>query len=339
MATEYTKEPTKAVSERMSASTKRTTTGGGGGSVQPTPIAAIPAQEALPPPMSLAQIEGLYAPLRRDIETLPPPEPAPVPPQTRPLSAFLAVLGANLGASLLRNPGAAQQVTDFLIQKEQERKAVQAQNYARDLAFNQDKRMRLVQIRGQALETALKAALEANDAERAAKIAQNLSKLQAEVQVESIIPAAGAEELKQIEAQGKQARLTEETKAAAARTEEEKRAEKPLTTKEYLAARTAVMRNKQLDVEVERKFNFFGLKFGPRTGTPSEREEEAETIDVATIKNGEEVAKKGAKANLKRSILKRLGLLGKPAPEFTPTELQLLRDELAKYGLTPGDVQ
>jgi 2-keto-4-pentenoate hydratase/2-oxohepta-3-ene-1,7-dioic acid hydratase in catechol pathway len=141
-----------------------------------------------------------------------------------------------------------------------------------------------------------------------------------------------------IQEEGRQQRLTNAQKATLTAEEEKSAASKPLTTKQYLDARNAVARNKELDEKTTSRWKAFGmsLPFGPRDATPTEREEQMEQIDVATIKNGEPTAVKAAKANLKRSVLKRLGLLGTPV---NPEGRALLQNELQQYGLTMADMQ
>jgi hypothetical protein len=141
-----------------------------------------------------------------------------------------------------------------------------------------------------------------------------------------------------IQEEGRQQRLTNAQKATLTAEEEKSAASKPLTTKQYLDARNAVARNKELDEQTVSRWKIRGitLPFGPRSATPTEREEQMEQIDVATIKNGEPTAVNAAKANLKRSIAKRLDVLGKPV---TAEILESIRVELENYGLTPADVR
>jgi hypothetical protein len=330
----YTQEPSKTVKEKFSAtSTTRPAREERG--VVPTKGKPVGGQAALPPPVSLAQIEGMYEPLRKEIEALPPPAAQPVPPQTKPLAAFLSVLGANLGASLLRNPQVAQQATEYLLQKEQERKATVAQNYATDLAFNQNKRNQLVQIRGQALETALKAALESNDSERAAKIGQNLAKLQGEIQTGMVIPAAGKEELKQIEETGRQARMTQAERIRLEWEKAEGIATKPLTPQQFQKAIDDVNKNKELTTE---EHGFFGNIWRSLFGGENKlsKRDMLKGAYVTGLIAGEPAVQGTAKRRLTTMVVSELGLLKKypdPNTPFSPEDEQKVLRAFADLGL------
>lgn len=334
MATAYTQDPQKSVKEKFSA------TMGGKDATSEAPIAPTkskksPPQEALPAPVSLQAIEGMYAPLRREIEALPPPAAQPVPPQTRPLNAFLSVLGANLGATLLHNPEIAQKATDYLLQKEQERKAIEAQNYATDLAFNQNKRNQLIQIRGQALETALKAALDANDTERAAKISQNLAKLQGEIQKETIIPAQGAEELKQIQERGRQERLVNAEQIRLQWDKAEGLSAKPLTAQQFQKAIDDVNKNKELTTEETGFFSEILTKLFGGNKKVGKRDM-LKGAYVTGLIAGEPDVKSAAKRRLITMVWSELGLMKKypdPKTPLAPEDELKVRKAFADLGL------
>jgi hypothetical protein len=259
-----------------------------------------------------------------------------VPPATPPLNAFLALLGGHLGASLLRDPGAADKVFNYLEQKEQEQKTIEAQNYAQDLAFSQSKRSQLIQIRGKALEAALTAAIEANDTERAAKISENLQKLQGEIQAETVIPAQTAGGLEEIKERGKQERLTLADQLRAKLEEEAAKGQlKPLTGKEFLKSIDDINKNKELTTAQEGILGpFFRSIFGgdKKVG----KRDMLKAAFVTGIMAGEPAVKADAKRRLLMTIYGELGWLGKRdvSKEFTPQEEAKVAAKLAEYGLS-----
>jgi hypothetical protein len=329
---DYIQAPTQAVKEKFSLAGK----GSSPREVQPIapPQVGKVAETAIPPPLSMQQVSSFYEPLRQEIESLPPPEHAPVPAATPPLNAFLAVLGATLGASLNRNPAGAQQVSDYLIQKEQERKAIEAQNYARDLAFNENKRNQLIQVRGQALETSLQAAIQANDTERAAAIAKNLEVLRGQVATQMTEPAKTAGELTVEKERGRQARLT---LADNIRMQLEKTAEmqnKPMTAQQFAAAIDAVNKNKELTTEEEGLLGPWWRKiFGGKR--PLDKREAIKGVQVTALLAGEPNVRSAAKRRLVTSVLSDLGLdkRYKANEPFTPEDEAKFRKAFADLGL------
>lgn len=330
----YTENPVAAVKRSFTVSGS---TGGGepgpGGTAKPP---KVPKADALPPPLSTSTIESLYQPLRQEIEALPPPTPRDVPPPTPALNSFLSLLGANLGASLLRDPAAADKIFGYMQEKEQQRQTIQAQNYAQDLAFSQNKRAQLVAVRGKALETALQVAIQSNDTERAAKIAENLQKLQGEIQAQTVIPAQTGMHLEVAKEEGKQARLTlaeqlriklEETAAAGEL--------KPITGKEFLKSIDDINKNKELGTSQE------GL-LGPLLRSVFGGEKKVGKRDmlkasfVTGIMAGDPGVKADAKRRLLMTIYSDLGWLGKKdvSKTLTAAEEAQLAGKLAEYGVT-----
>jgi hypothetical protein len=335
---DFVAAPSETVKRKFSASVS---TSGGGDTTAP----AIPgvgladvAQQPVPQTgPSQADIASFFQPLLDQVQNERAPLSRPVPAETSPTGTFLGLLAGNLATTFSKNPAFAEQSQRYLAEQERKRQAISEQNYADELTFSKEKKNRLIVIRGQILETQLEKAIKEGDQERALVISTNMAKLQEGLQRESQKQKAEQEKAL-IGARGAEDRKTNAAQAKIKMEEEKAAAGKPLTTKEYLAARNAVARNKELDEKTRSKWKAFGipLPFGPRDATPTEREEEAEGIDVATIKNGEPTAQRAAKANLKRSILKRLGLLGTTA---SPEAKMLVRAELEKYGLTTADLR
>jgi hypothetical protein len=261
----------------------------------------------------------------------------PVPADISPIGTFLGLLAGNLASTFAQNPAFAQQAQQYIADQARQKQAIEEQNYANQLANDVDKRNKIISIRGQILEKTLDEAIKSGDFERANVASQNLFKFQEGIKRESDKQAAQREKTL-IQERGRQERLTESTKASLKTEEEKTQASKPLTTKQYLDARNAVARNKELDEKTVSQWKIAGitLPFGPRGTTPTEREEQMEQIDVATIKNGEPTAVNAAKANLKRSILKRLERLGVPADAEGKAAVAA---ELQQYGLTNQDVR
>lgn len=333
---DYVTAPTAKVKEKF------TVTGSQSGkpvNAGPSPTVSkgkVPPPAALPPPLSMQAIDQMYAPLRKEIEALPPPTPAPVPQKTPALNAFISALGANLGAALTRNPAMGQQVTDYMIQKEQERKAAEAQNYATRLAFDQNKRNQLIQIRAQSLETALKGAMEANDSERAAKIAENLHKLQAEVQANVLIPAETEKGIKIAQEEGRQQRLNIAATVKAALEKETEGIGKPLTAQQLQKAIDDVNKNKELTTQEN---GFFGNIWQSLFGGDKKvgKKDMLKGAYVTGLIAGEPQVRSTSKRRLLTMVYSELGLLKKYKPDepFKPADEAAVRKALADLGLDP----
>lgn len=336
--TNYTTSPVETVKRKFSSSVQ--TTGGEPGAsptIPPINIADLASQSISQAGPSPEEIAAFYKPIIDQIQNESQPLSRPVPADISPTGTFLGLLAGNLATTFTQNPAFAQQAQRLLAENEQKRQAIEEQNYAQGLAFDAAKRDKLITIRGKILETQLDKAIKDGDTERALAISKELGKFQEGLSREGQRQKAEQEKAL-IGERGRQERLTERTKAEVKASEEAAAAGKPLTTKQYLDARNAVARNKELDEKTTSRWKFYGvpLPFGPRAATPTEREEQMEQIDVATIKNGEPTAVKAAKANLKRSVLKRLGLLG---TAVTPEARNQVILELQQYGLTPADVK
>jgi len=336
--TTFTTAPSETVKRRFSASVE---TSGGDPGASPTipPInTADLAQQSVPDTgPSQAEIEAFYKPLLDQVQNQQQPLSRPVPSDISPVGTFLGLLAGNLASTFAQNPAFAQQAQQYIADQSRQKQAIEEQNYANQLANDVDKRNKIISIRGQILEKTLDEAIKSGDFARANVASQNLFKFQEGIKRESDKQTAEREKA-QIQERGRQERLTERTKASLKTEEEKTAARKPLTTKQYLDARNAVARNKELDEKTVSQWKVFGvaLPFGPRGATPTEREEQMEQIDVATIKNGEPTAVNAAKANLLRSVLKRVGLLGGAINEEGKRRLD---QELQQYGLTRADLR
>ena len=312
----------------------------GGGDTTATTVPPINTADLAPQTVASAgpsqnEIAQFFQPLLEHIQNEQTPASRPVPADVSPTGTFLGLLAGNLAATFAQNPAFAQQAHQYLAEQEQRRQTIQEQNYAQDLAFNAEKRNKLISIRGQILETQLTKAINDGNLVQANALSKELTKFQEGIKRESQREEA-QQGIAKIQEQGRQERLTQAQKVTLTAKEEAAAAGKPITTKQYLDARNDVAKNKQLPSDITH--TFFGLNnpwIGNRAPTPSDRELALEQIDVSTIKNGEPTATRGAKANLKRSILKRLNLLGTTA---SPQAREAVRAELEQYGLTPGDL-
>src|SRR5882672_2937982 len=304
----YTADPVAAVKESFTLS------GSGGGDAGPGGRAPTPKAQpavALPPPLSTATIESLYQPLRHDIETLPPPAARPVPPPPPALNSFLSLLGANLGASLLRDPGAADKIFGYMQEKEQQRQAIEDQNYAQNLAFNENKKAQLVAIRGKALETALQVAIQSNDAERAAKIAENLHRLQAETQAQTVIPAMSSLQIEKAKEIGRQQRLTlaDQIKMKLEATTASGKLQ-PITGKDFLKSIDDINKNKELTTHENGLLG--GLLQGIFGGDKKvSKKDMLKASFVTGIMAGDPGVKADAKRRLLMTVYSDLGWLGR----------------------------
>jgi len=329
----YTADPVAAVKESFTLS------GSGGGDAGPGGRAPTPKAQpavALPPPLSTATIESLYQPLRHDIETLPPPAARPVPPPPPALNSFLSLLGANLGASLLRDPGAADKIFGYMQEKEQQRQAIEDQNYAQNLAFNENKKAQLVAIRGKALETALQVAIQSNDAERAAKIAENLHRLQAETQAQTVIPAMSSLQIEKAKEIGRQQRLTlaDQIKMKLEATTASGKLQ-PITGKDFLKSIDDINKNKELTTHENGLLG--GLLQGIFGGDKKvSKKDMLKASFVTGIMAGDPGVKADAKRRLLMTVYSDLGWLGKKdvSKILTPQEEAQLSNKLAEYGVT-----
>jgi len=334
---DFVGQPSETIKRKFSVSGSTT-----GGDTTAPPIPPISTADLGQQPVpqsgpSQEQIAAFYQPLLDQIQNEAQPLSRPVPAQVAPLGTFLGLLAGNLATTFSQNPAFQQQAQNYLAEQTQKREAIQEQNYAQNLTFDQAKKNKLITIRGQILEKQLDEAIKKGDLAAANAASQNLYKFQEGIKRESDKQEADRRKAL-IQVQGAEDRKTAGVKAKLSAEEEAAKANPVLTTKDYLGARNAVARNKNLDEKTHSKWKLFGitLPIGPRDATPTEREEEAEGIDVATIKNGEPTAQRAAKANLKRSILKRLDLLGKaPSAEA----MAQVKAEVEKYGLTLGDLR
>lgn len=333
----YTTNPSQKVKEKFSASLTS------GAEIGPGPAIPKPAKTtraALPPPMSIDQIDSYFEPIRKEIQALPPPEAAPVPPKTPALTAFLSVLAGNLGASLTRNPAQAEQIQNYLLEKDKERKAAEAQNFASRVAFDQNRRNQLISIRAQALDTALQEAIKSGDSERAAKIAENQLKLGADLKATVETPAETAGKIAVTQEEGRQQRMT---LAAAARLAIEKETEgtgKPLTPQQFQKAIDDVNKNKELTTE---EHGLLGNLWRMLVGGDNKINKRDMLMGtyVTGFLGGETSVQDTSRRRLLSMIYAQLGLLKKykdPKTPFSPEDEAKVRKALTDVGLDPDEV-
>jgi len=328
----YVSQPTATVREKFTVSG-----GGKKGDAGPSPIVRkgkVPPQAALPPPLSMDQIDKFYSPIRDELNALPPPQPMPVPPHTPPLNAFLSLLAGNLGSSLTRNPAQAQQISEYLINKEQERKAIESQNFATRVAFDQNRRNQLIAIRAKSLDTALEEAIKSGDTERAAKIAQNQMKLGSELKAEVETPAETQGRIAQEQERGRQDRLTLAEQLRLTLEKETGSAGKPLTAQQFQKAIDDVNKDKELTTEEHGVLGNVWRYFFGGNNKVNKRDMLRGTY-VTGLLAGESGVRQVSKRRLTTMLLADLGFLKKykPGQDFTPDDEAKVRKAFADLGL------
>jgi hypothetical protein len=332
----YVTSPGEAIKQRFSI-------GLTGGQNEP-PIAPFTLgaggfqQSPIPPPVSQDEIQRQFAPLIQEVQGEEAPTPREAPSPLNPWMVFASALAANMGSSLTKNPLFAQQFAQNMEQDQKRRQAIEDENYANELLFSKEKRTRLFAIRGQALETALKQAIDANDMERAAKIAQNLETHRASIE-KQLLPAKQAAEEHGIRVKGEEDRKLERLKILLENTKST--AGKPLTMDQFQDnVRNAIaLKEDQLPVTQE-GWNILGIQttFGQKK---IKKQDVLDRIYAEGALSGDQSVSVAAKRNLILSISQRLGV--DPAKAFafangntkalTKDEQAKFDAELAKYGL------
>ena len=333
----YLNAPSATVKKKFSASSSRT----GGGDTAPVTMPTFEnpdvAASPLPAPgIGPEDISSYYQPLLSDIQSEAAPAPRSVPAEVTPMGTFLGLLAGNLASTFGQDPHFAAQAQQYLADYNEKRQKAEDANYVNALEFDKARRNRLTTLRGQILDNQLEIAIQQKNEERQLAILKEKSKLDESLARERQRQDA-AQRQALVQESGRQERMTERTKASVRAEEEKRTADKPLTTKEYLQALNDVAKNKELPQgspwRTGAHVNLFGLNFNDTA--PTSKEEALERIHATAILNGEPKTKAAAKENLKRSILKRLGYLGKSP---TPESKEQSRLELEKLGLTPADV-
>lgn len=305
----YTNAPTEAVSKSFSAS--MSASGGGPDTVIPP----IPKDEALPAPISSNEISKAFAPLMAEIQGQKGPKGRPVPPPTPALATFLSVLAGSLGAQLTKDPRVEESVIQTLTSHEEQRQAIQNQNYAQDLLFNQQKANQRLAAMGQQLEADLAAATSAKDTERMMKVNQNLEKLKGFMQ--------GRTEMIRGNEDRKTARVTAAMKA------KEGELAATLEPKDYAARRGELITSKE--VPADKGGMFFGW------GQTHPKREELAQLDKEALHSGNEKTIVAAKRNIQQAVLKDLGFANKA--KYTKLESKAIVDSLRRiYDLSPDEV-
>jgi hypothetical protein len=279
------------------------------------------------------EMKAFFQPLLDQVQNEQTPLSRPVPADVSPIGTFLGTLAGNLASTFAQNPAFAQQAQQYLAEQHKQKQAIVEQNYANQLAFDAEKRNKIISIRGQILEKTLDEAIKSGDLERANVASKNLASFQ-----EGLKRETQREEAQQrqaiVQEQGRQERLTERTKASAKASEEKTAAAKPMTTKEYLQGVNDINKNKNIPSEGR---GAFGIPFGPRfQQEPTSHEGALEQFHASAILNGEPTVKSAAKQNLLRVIKTRLGLVNK-----TPNAADIARLDaaLSQYGLTRVDLK
>lgn len=306
----YTNAPSETVSNKFSMSLSAS----GGG--PETLIPPIPPQEALPAPISSNDIAQAFAPLMAEIQGQKAPAGRPVPPPTPALATFLSVLAGTLGAQLTKDPRVEESVIQTLTSHEQQRQAIQDQNYAQDLLFNREKANQRLAAMGQQLEADLAAATSAKDTERMMKVNQNLEKLRGFMQ--------GRTEMIRGNEDRKTARV-----AASLKTTEGGEEAKPLEPKDYVARRGELLTSKE--VPADKGGFFFGW------GKTHPKREELAQLDKEALHSGNEKTIVAAKRNIQQAVLKDLGFANKA--KYTKLESKAIVEKLRQiYDLGPDEV-
>jgi hypothetical protein len=274
------------------------------------------------------EMKAFFQPLLDQVQNEQTPLSRPVPADVSPIGTFLGTLAGNLASTFAQNPAFAQQAQQYLAEQHAQKQAIQEQNYANQLAFDAEKRNKIISIRGQILEKTLDEAIKSGDLERANVASKNLITFQ-----EGLKRETQREDAQQrqaiVQEQGRQERLTEKTKASVKASEEKTAAAKPMSTKEYLQGINDVNKNKQLGNSAP--FRFLGFQ-----KEATSHEEALEQFHASAILNGEPTVKTAAKQNLLRLVKTRLGLIGK---EPNAQDIARLDAALTQYGLTRADLK
>lgn len=301
----YTEDPKGAVKAAFSASSSES----GGGSNEPIP--PLPKEEALPAPLSSNDVASAFAPLLNEISNQKAPPGRPVPPPTPALATFLSVLAGTLGAQMAKDPRVEENIISTLDQHEQQRQAIQDQNYANELMFNREKANRRLSAMGQMLETEVDAAMKANDAERAMKANKNLEILRGFVEGRNIML---------------QGREQQKTASIAANAKMEAAPGATLEPKDYASRRGEILTSKNLPENA-----------GHLWWTTHPRAGELAQLDKEALHSGNDATQAAAKRNIQQAVLRTLGLQMKT--KFTRDESVKIKNTLrTTYDLDPSEV-
>lgn len=277
------------------------------------------------------QIAGLFAPLLGDVQSEQAPLPRPIPQGLNPLQAFAGALASNMGSALTRNPMFAQNFARTIQEQQQRQQAVEDQNYLEDLAFNKEKRNRLLTIRASAMEKQIENLMAQGKEQDAAKLAGQLEKLRGNVEMavnEAQVPGRVAE----IRAQGEEARKLESIKAGieqkkidAAEKKATDAANKPYNMSQYQDDIRDVMHLTPEQLQTK-KPGWFGIG-----GESIPKGEMLEQLHAKAATSPDKPTATAGRRALIMSISKRLGI--KDPTNATKKEADLVNAELARYGV------
>lgn len=327
---DYVTSPGVSVSEKFKLSGRVPLTNA---PAPPLQLSATPQhltqQEALPPPISGGDIEGMYQPLLEAAQNQAAPPSRPIPPQLNPWATFAAALAANLGTAMTHNPLFAQQVQENIQQQERQRQAIMDQNAVDQITFSKEKWNRLVTLRANILDKQIDEAIKNNDLDRAEVLTRNRMKLQSELQTEQI-KAQGAVTEHTERVRGEEARKTAKFEAGLEKKTSAQKAE-PMNMNEYSQRRREVLMGEAKKLPVTQPgWNILGFQT-PIGEHQMTQQEALEQFDAAALQGGDEGVKAAAKRNLILSIKQRLGLTGK---KLEATDKAAITAELQKYGLS-----
>ena len=287
----------------------------------------FPLLETPDPQITAGQIPGMFGGLLGEVQNQPAPIGRPVPEALDTTKTFLATLAGTLGTQLTRNPAVLQDIQERMAERQRRSQAIEDQNYAEQLLFGKEKFNRLLALRGNILEKQIETALSQGNEEGARVAAENLERIRQRGRIEAEKEA------------GRQARLTEGTKARLeAKAKEKEGAElKPLTMDQFNQAVKDIATSdpEKLTEIMADKVNtgWFGLG-GKKPA--SSKQEALEQIYAGAALGGEPAVAALGKVRLVNSIKQRLRIPEKlPSnPEAQRRIITRLANELSKYGIS-----
>jgi hypothetical protein len=123
-------------------------------------------------------IMGKYAGLEGLVNAQPGPKPQTPPGEVDPWKIFAATLAGSFASQISKRPELLDVATENIKKIEARRQAIQDQNAANAMLFDQNQYNRILNIRTTALSTVLEKAIKDGDNEKAAATAERLQKIQ-----------------------------------------------------------------------------------------------------------------------------------------------------------------
>jgi len=276
-------------------------------------VPEMPQTMEMPQPLGSDVISGAFAPLLAQMNAQKAPAPRDVPPPSPALATFLSALAGSLGTQFAKDPAIEQHVFGVMHENEVRRQAIQDQNYADKLQFDQQSANRRYSLMGQMIETQLQQAIQNNDVKQAAYYNQQLEKIRGQMEARTAVlreKAAG-------EADVEKARATAEVQKKGS-------AQKTLEPDEYLTARTNILKDKTLQDEKTGMLDKVGQFF---TGPPADtKQSELRQVDKAGILSGNPQTQAAAKRNIRQAVTGKLGLGAKA--KYSKEDWQSIQNEL-----------